>query len=178
MTSQQRHFAPVCVLTFCLAVLGCSGNPPPTCTGCGPTTNPTPFTPGSLPGSASTLVGSRCGAPGSQLTVFNSLLLAVRTADTSTPTLVFRANDPFVVYWSVCNVGASSSAAVATPQGLQVTGPSFGQTFSYSIPALGSCQCVVPIPQVQFAAGLATTGTYTASLVGQFSTSATITINP
>jgi len=87
-------------------------------------------------------------------------------------------NDPFVVYWSVCNVGASSSAAVATPQGLQVTGPSFGQTFSYSIPALGSCQCVVPIPQVQFAAGLATTGTYTASLVGQFSTSATITINP
>ncbi len=167
------------VIGAALGASACSGDPPPTCTGCGPTTNPTPFDPGDLPGSAESLDGSRCGASKSQLFVFNDMLLGARVADTSTSTLTFAANDPFVIYWSVCNVGAPDSPAVATPQGLQVSGPGgFGQTFSYSIPLLHSCECVVPIPQVQFASGLATPGSYTATLVGMFNTSATITVTP
>jgi hypothetical protein len=177
--SRNTAYLALLVTAALAGLLGCGGGPStPSCNGCGPTTNPTPFTPGELPGSAVSLDGNRCGSTGSQLFVFNSMLLGARTADTTTNTLTFAVNDPFLIYWSVCNVGAGSSDAVATPQGLQVSGPSFGQTFSYTIPALASCQCVVPIPQVQFTTGLATAGTYTATLVGQFNTQATITITP
>jgi hypothetical protein len=167
-----------CLLASVALLEGCSENPAPTCSGCGPTTNPGPFAPGDLPGSAASLDGPRCGTTGSNLGVFNNVLLAARVADTSVNAVSFAANDPFLIYWSVCNVGAGSSDAVGTPQGLQVNGPSFGQTFSYTIPALTSCQCVVPIPQVQFASGLATPGNYTATLVGNFSTSLALTITP
>jgi hypothetical protein len=166
--------APLPLLSGC----GGGGNPPPSCNGCGPTTTPSPFAPGALPGSAASLDGPRCATTGSNLGVFNNVLLAARLADTSVNRVSFAANDPFLIYWSVCNVGAGSSGTVATPQGLQVTGPSFGQTFSYMIPALASCQCVVPIPQVQFASGLATPGGYTATLVGNFTTRLAFTITP
>ena len=140
-------------------------------------TNPTPFQPGDLPGSANTLQGGRCAATGSQLTVFGNQLLATDIATHSGMSLSFRANQGFVVYWSVCNVGAGRSDAVSTMQGLHISGPGGeNETFGFSIPALDSCACV-PIPQHQFTSGLATPGTYSLNLIGTFNTTASLTIN-
>jgi len=172
------------VLVLCgaaVAVPSCGGGgggSSPACNGCTPSTNPTPFTAGQLPGSAATLQGNRCAATGSQLTVFGNQLLATDIATQTATSLSFKANTGFVVYWSVCNVGAGKSDAVTTPQGLHITGPGGeNETFSYTIPALDSCNCVVPIPQHQFTSGLATTGTYALNLIGLFNKTANLTIN-
>lgn len=176
---QDKRYCVIAAAAIVLGLVfaGCDTDTP-SCNGCGPTTNPTPFEPGDLPGSVETVGGNRCGMTGSRLFVYNNMLLGARIADTSVSTLSFAVNDPFVIYWSVCNLGAGDSDAVTAPQGLQLTGPVPGMTFSYSIPALDSCKCVVPIPQVQFTTGLATPGTYTATLVGNFNTQSTITITP
>ena len=109
------------VLVLCgaaVAVPSCGGGgggSSPACNGCTPSTNPTPFTAGQLPGSAATLQGNRCAATGSQLTVFGNQLLATDIATQTATSLSFKANTGFVVYWSVCNVGAGKSDAVTTP---------------------------------------------------------------
>jgi hypothetical protein len=159
-------------------VAGCGGDSSPSCNGCNINSNPTPFTPGDLPGSAESLQGGRCAATGSQLTIFGNQLLATDLANHTAMSLSFMTNQGFVVYWSVCNVGAGRSDAVSAPQGLHISGPGGeNETFSFSIPALESCACVVPIPQHQFTSGLATPGSYALNLIGMFSTTATLTIN-
>jgi hypothetical protein len=185
-TSRVAHLldatsrAAAVVLLAAITGLACSsGTPSPECNGCSATTNPTPFTPGALPGSVASLQGGRCATTGSSLFVFGNQLLATRIADPSVATLTFAPNDGFVVYWSICNVGAGTSAAVSgPPQGLNVVGPGgFNQSFTYAIPALAPCACVTPIPQAQLPSGLTAPGSYTASLVGLFNTSATLTVN-
>ena len=161
-----------------LGVAGCGGDASPSCNGCNINSNPTPFTPGDLPGSANSLQGGRCAATGSQLTVFGNQLLATDIASHAAMSLSFTTGQGFVVYWSVCNVGAGRSDAVSALQGLHITGPGGeNETFGYSIPALDSCACVVPIPQHQFTSGLATAGSYNLNLIGMFNTTATLTIN-
>jgi hypothetical protein len=180
MTSTRaRAFIQGSLLVLGCAILGLAGcgDPTPSCNGCGPTTNPTPSVPGDLPMSDASIVSTRCEATGSELIVTKGLLATDIAAHSGT-SLSFPANTGFVVYWSVCNLGAGKSAAVSTPpQGLHINGPGMNQTFSYSIPALDSCQCVVPIPQQQFTSGIATPGSYDLNLVGLFSDKATITIN-
>ena len=180
MTTRLAPVSLLIVLAAALATAGCGDDQTstPSCPGCTPGMNPTPFTPGQLPGSVAAVTGSRCGGTTSQLGVFGNQILATRIADPTTSTLTFNRNDGFVIYWSVCNVGGAPSAAVGgPPQGLNLVGPGGSQSFSWNIPALASCACVVPIPQAQVTAGLATAGSYTATLVGMFNNSATITIN-
>jgi hypothetical protein len=176
-----RHLSKELFVMLACAVLGSAGcsDPVPSCNGCVPPSNPTPFKAGDLPGSAASLNSGRCGATGSELMVLNDAILATDLAAHSVSSSTFSANQPFVIYWSICNVGAGKSPAVSSspPLGLQISarGGSYGQSFAYSVPALDSCQCVVP--QQQLPMGLTTPDIYDVNLVGQFKASTTFTIN-
>jgi hypothetical protein len=67
---------------------------------------------------------------------------------------VISPNTAFLMYWSVCNTGSQSSAAVATSS-WSVKGRSTGNASGagYSIPALNRCDCFTP--QIDFPSGLA-----------------------
>lgn len=161
-------------------VSGCDDSTP-TCNNCPGPINPTPVTPGSLPGSTIAVSGDRCGASTSERIVVPNQLLATKLADPTAMSLTFAVNEPFVVYWSVCNIGSSPLPAIATMQGVHIRqtagtgGPN--DTQSWSIPALDGCKCIDPIPQRQFPTGLPAAGTYEVNLIGEFDTLAMITIN-
>lgn len=171
----KSAFLIVALSTVSAYVSGCDDSTPacpPSSPGCMGPVSTTPFTAGSLPGSFKDLGGDRCAASTSTLTLQGNGLLAVKVSDTSTMTTSFAVNEPFIVYWSICNVGSMSLPAVATMQGAHIkqTSGSGGpnDTTSWSIPALDSCKCMDPLPTRQFPSGVPVAGTYEVNLIGQF----------
>jgi hypothetical protein len=149
---------------------GCDDTVPPATNGAGVSTPHQDPVPGTMANAPVSPDSHSCPGTGYKVDVYQEQLFAAKLADTMHNTTQFAKNEPFLVYWSVCNFAAGQSAALSPPpQALRVTGPNgFNQLFSYDIPALDSCKCVQPTPQAQFPSGLAVPGKYTATLLGNF----------